>query len=63
MQRTDDADPPAAAGENPPELQAEDPAEARSILDEIWADIEEIRKHVDRSKFFTVKDLIEEGRR
>jgi prevent-host-death family protein len=39
------------------------PARPQRTMDEIWADIEDIRKHVDRSKFSTVKELIEEGRR
>lgn len=39
------------------------PAKPRKSLEEIWADIEDIRKHVDRSKFSTIKELIEEGRR
>jgi prevent-host-death family protein len=39
------------------------PARPKKTLDEVWADIEDIRKHVDRSKFSTIKELIEEGRR
>jgi prevent-host-death family protein len=39
------------------------PARPQRTMDEIWADIEDIRKHVDRSKFSSVKELIEEGRR
>ena len=39
------------------------PAQPQMTLDEIWADMEEIRKHVDRTKFSSVKELIEEGRR
>jgi len=39
------------------------PARPTKTLDEVWADIEDIRKHVDRSKFSTIKELIEEGRR
>jgi prevent-host-death family protein len=39
------------------------PARPQKTLDEVWADIEDIRKHVDRSKFSTIKELIEEGRR
>jgi prevent-host-death family protein len=39
------------------------PARPKKSLDEVWADIEDIRKHVDRSKFSTIKELIEEGRR
>jgi prevent-host-death family protein len=39
------------------------PARPQKTLQEVWADIEDIRKHVDRSKFSTIKELIEEGRR
>ena len=39
------------------------PARPTKTLDEVWADIEDIRQHVDRSKFSTIKELIEEGRR
>jgi prevent-host-death family protein len=39
------------------------PARPKKTLDEVWADIEGIRKRVDRSKFSTIKELIEEGRR
>jgi prevent-host-death family protein len=39
------------------------PVRPQKNLDEVWADIEDIRKHVDRSKFSTIKELIEEGRR
>jgi prevent-host-death family protein len=39
------------------------PARSQRTMDEVWADIEDIRKHVDRSKFSSVKELIEEGRR
>ena len=39
------------------------PARPPKTLDEVWADIEDIRKHVDRSKFSTIRELIEEGRR
>jgi prevent-host-death family protein len=39
------------------------PVRPQKTLDEVWADIEDIRKHVDRSKFSTIKELIEEGRR
>jgi prevent-host-death family protein len=39
------------------------PAQQKKMLQEIWADTEEIRKHVERSKFTSVKELIEEGRR
>jgi prevent-host-death family protein len=39
------------------------PAKPQKTLAQIWADIEDIRKHVDRSKFASVKELIEEGRR
>jgi prevent-host-death family protein len=39
------------------------PARRGMTLEEVFADIEDIRKHVDRSKKFTIKELIEEGRR
>jgi prevent-host-death family protein len=39
------------------------PARPQRTMDAVWADIEDIRKHVDRSKFSSVKELIEEGRR
>ena len=39
------------------------PVRAQKNLDDVWADIEDIRKRVDRSKFSTIKELIEEGRR
>jgi prevent-host-death family protein len=39
------------------------PVTPKKTFDEIWADMDEIRKHVDRSKFSSVKELIEEGRR
>jgi prevent-host-death family protein len=39
------------------------PPRSEMTLDEIFADIEDIRKHVDRSKKFTIKELIEEGRK
>lgn len=39
------------------------PARPKKTLDEVWADIEDIRRHVDRSKFSTIKELVEEGRR
>lgn len=39
------------------------PVQPKKTLDEVWADIEDIRKHVDRSRFSTIKELIEEGRR
>ncbi len=39
------------------------PPRREMTLEEIFADIEDIRKHVDRSKKFTIKELIEEGRR
>jgi prevent-host-death family protein len=39
------------------------PAQQKKTLQEIWADIDDIRKQVDRSKFTSVKELIEEGRR
>ena len=38
------------------------PARREMTLEEVFADIEDIRKHVDRSKKFTIKELIEEGR-
>ena len=38
------------------------PPRHEMTLEEISADIEDIRKHVDRSKKFTIKELIEEGR-
>ena len=38
------------------------PAPHAKTLDEVFADMEEIRKHVDRSKKFTIRELIEEGR-
>jgi prevent-host-death family protein len=38
------------------------PVRPQMTLQEIWADMEEIRKHVDRSKFSSIKELIEEGR-
>ncbi|MFZ0816022.1 MAG: type II toxin-antitoxin system prevent-host-death family antitoxin [Candidatus Sulfotelmatobacter sp.] len=39
------------------------PPRREMTLEEVFADIEDIRKHVDRSKKFTIKELIEEGRR
>lgn len=39
------------------------PARPQKKLEEVWADMEDIRKNVDRSKFSTIKELIEEGRR
>jgi prevent-host-death family protein len=39
------------------------PPRREANLEEIFADIEDIRKRVDRSKKFTIKELIEEGRR
>lgn len=39
------------------------PPRREKTLEEVFADIEDIRKHVDRSKKFTIKELIEEGRR
>jgi prevent-host-death family protein len=39
------------------------PVRPQKNLDAVWADIEDIRKRVDRSKFSTIKELIEEGRR
>jgi prevent-host-death family protein len=38
------------------------PAQSKRSVKEIFADIEEIRKSVNRSKRFTIKELIEEGR-
>ena len=38
------------------------PAKNKRSLREIFDDMEQIRKHVNRSKRFTVKELIEEGR-
>jgi prevent-host-death family protein len=38
------------------------PARPQRTLDEIFESIEDIRKHVNRSKKFTIKELIEEGR-
>jgi prevent-host-death family protein len=38
------------------------PVRHTKTLDEVFADIEDIRKHVDRSKKFTIRELIEEGR-
>ena len=38
------------------------PARSRMTIREIFADIDEIRKRVDRSKKISVKELIEEGR-
>ncbi len=39
------------------------PVRPQKNLDEVWADIEDIRKRVDRSRFSTIRELIEEGRR
>ena len=39
------------------------PVRPQRNLDDVWADIDDIRKRVDRSKFSTIKELIEEGRR
>jgi prevent-host-death family protein len=39
------------------------PARPSANLDEIFDEIEEIRKHAKRPKGFSVKSLIEEGRR
>jgi len=39
------------------------PVRPQKSLQEVWASMNEIRKHVDRSKFTSVKELIEEGRR
>jgi prevent-host-death family protein len=38
------------------------PAQSKRSVKEIFADIEEIRKSVNRSKRFSIKELIEEGR-
>jgi prevent-host-death family protein len=38
------------------------PARRERTVKEIFADIEEIRKRVTRSKKFSIKELIEEGR-
>jgi prevent-host-death family protein len=38
------------------------PARRQVSVKEIFADIEEIRKSVNRSKRFSIKELIEEGR-
>lgn len=38
------------------------PARRDRTVKEIFADIEEIRKRVTRSKKFSIKELIEEGR-
>ena len=38
------------------------PARSEMSVKDIFADIEEIRKSVKRSKRFTMKELIEEGR-
>lgn len=38
------------------------PAQPAKSLKEVFADIERIRKRVNRSKPFSVKELIEEGR-
>lgn len=38
------------------------PARPQRSLKEVFESIDEIRKHVDRSKKFTIKELIEEGR-
>jgi len=38
------------------------PAKQQRTVKEIFKSIDEIRKHVDRSKKFTIKELIEEGR-
>ena len=38
------------------------PAAPQRSLKEIFEDIEDIRQHIDRSKPFTIKELIEEGR-
>jgi len=39
------------------------PAKQQKTMQEIWADMDKIRKQVDRSKFTSLKELIEEGRR
>jgi len=38
------------------------PAKAKPDVQQVFADIERIRKQANRSKRFTVKELIEEGR-
>ena len=38
------------------------PVRPQRTVEEIFESIDEIRKHVDRSKKFTIKELIEEGR-
>jgi prevent-host-death family protein len=38
------------------------PVRKEKSIKEIFESIDEIRKHVDRSKKFTIKELIEEGR-
>jgi len=38
------------------------PARKEASVKEIFADIEEIRKSVNRSKRFSVREIIEEGR-
>lgn len=38
------------------------PARTERSVKEIFDDIEEIRKRVNRSKHFSIKELIEEGR-
>ncbi|MFZ0955356.1 MAG: type II toxin-antitoxin system prevent-host-death family antitoxin [Candidatus Sulfotelmatobacter sp.] len=38
------------------------PARSKVSIKEIFDDIEDIRKHVNRSKRFSVRELIEEGR-
>jgi prevent-host-death family protein len=39
------------------------PVHQEKSLQQVWASMGEIRKRVDRSKFKSVKELIEEGRR
>jgi prevent-host-death family protein len=39
------------------------PAQRETTVKEAFERIDEIRKHVNRSKFSTIKELIEEGRR
>jgi prevent-host-death family protein len=38
------------------------PAQGKTNIEEIFADIEEIRKRVNRSKPFSINELIKEGR-
>ena len=38
------------------------PDRSKVSVKEIFADIEDVRKHINRSKRFSVRELIEEGR-